>query len=149
MEPIEFPSDFIEFLRLLNANAVEYLLVGGFAVAIHGYPRATADIDVWVARHEANADRIVAALTEFGFEVPALTSALFVEPDTIVRMGNAPMRIELMTSIDGVEFGDCAKRAIVHAVDSTPIPVIGLDDLKVNKRASGRNKDLDDLDNLP
>lgn len=149
MEPIEFPSDFIEFLKLLNANGVEYLLVGGFAVAIHGYPRTTADIDVWVARDEANADRIVAALSEFGFDVPALTSALFVAPDTIVRMGNAPLRIELMTTIDGVEFGACAKRAIVHFVDESPIPVIGLEDLKTNKRASGRNKDLDDLDNLP
>ena len=66
MEPIEFPSDFSEFLRLLNDHAVDYLLVGGFAVAIHGYPRTTADIDVWIARDRANADRIVAALTEFG-----------------------------------------------------------------------------------
>ena len=149
MEPIEFPSDFIEFLKLLNANAVEYLLVGGFAVAIHGYPRATADIDVWVARDKANAERLVVALREFGFGVPELNSALFIEANTIVRMGNAPMRIELLTTIDGVEFGDCVQRSILHIVDGSPIRVIGLEDLKVNKRASGRSRDLDDLDNLP
>lgn len=149
MEPIEFPSDFSEFLRLLNEHAVEYLLVGGFAVAIHGYPRATADIDVWISRDKANANRIVAALTEFGFDVPELTSSLFVEPDTIVRMGSPPMRIELLTTLDGVEFGECVSRAITHVVDDSPIPVIGLEDLKANKRASGRSKDLDDLDNLP
>lgn len=149
MEPIEFPSDFIEFLRLLNANEVEYLLVGGFAVAIHGYPRATADIDVWVARYADNARRIVAALRSFGFDVPSLNEELFLDPDRIVRMGIAPLRIELLTSIDGVEFDDCAPRAIVQLVDGSPIPVIGLDDLKANKRASGRSKDLADLDNLP
>lgn len=149
MEPIEFPSDFIEFLRLLNANEVEYLLVGGFAVAIHGYPRATADIDVWVARDDDNARRIVAALRSFGFDVPSLTEELFLAPDRIVRMGVAPLRIELLTSIDGVEFDECAPRAIVQLVEDSPIPVIGLDDLKANKRASGRSKDLADLDNLP
>jgi nucleotidyltransferase DUF2204 len=149
MEPIEFPIDFTEFLKLLNAHEVEYLLVGGFAVAIHGYPRATADMDVWVARHADNARRIVAALREFGFDVPSLSEALFLDPDRIVRMGNAPIRIELLTSIDGVEFDECVHRAIVQMVDGSPIPVIGLDDLKANKRASGRSKDLADLDNLP
>ena len=149
MEPIEFPSDFTEFLKLLNENAVEYLLVGGFAVAIHGYPRATADMDVWVARDAANGERIVSALREFGFDLPMLTADLFQEPDRVVRMGNAPIRIELLTSIDGVDFDDCVSRAIVQMIDGESVRVIGLDDLKVNKRASGRNKDLADLENLP
>ncbi len=149
MDPIEFPIDFTEFLKLLNANEVEYLLVGGFAVAIHGYPRATADMDVWVARHRDNARRIVTTLREFGFDVPSLNEELFLRPDQIVRMGNPPIRIELLTSIDGVDFDECVHRAIVQMVDGSPISVIGLDDLKVNKRASGRSKDLADLDNLP
>ena len=149
MEPIEFPGDFSEFLKLLNASDVEYLLVGGFAVAIHGYPRATADMDVWVARGVDNARRIVTALREFGFDVPSLTPELFLDPDRIVRMGVAPLRIELLTSIDGVEFDDCVGRAVFQDVEGSPIPVIGLDDLKTNKRASGRSKDLADLDNLP
>lgn len=134
---------------MLNAWDVDYLLVGGYAVAIHGYPRATADIGVWVARREANARRMVAALREFGFDVPTLTEDLFVEPDRIVSMGVAPMRIELLTDIDGVEFEPCRERAVVVEIDWTNVPVIGLDDLKVNKRASGRAKDLADLEQLP
>lgn len=149
MEPIEFPSDFSEFLKLLNTHHVEYLLVGGFAVALHGYPRATADMDVWVARHRQNADRVVSALREFGFDLPALNAGLFLEPDRVVRMGNAPIRIEILTSIDGVDFNTCAHRAIAHDVDGVVVPVIGLADLKANKRASGRSKDLADLENLP
>ena len=149
MDEIEFPPDFIEFLRSLNANGVDYLLVGGFAVAIHGYPRATADMDVWVATAQDNAQRIVSALRQFGFDVPGLEPDLFVIPDQIIRMGVAPIRIEILTSIDGVEFADCARRAVTHRIGEDRVPVIGLDDLKANKAASGRNKDLDDLDNLP
>jgi hypothetical protein len=149
MEPIEFPPDFTEFLRLLNAHRVDYLLVGGFAVAFHGYPRATADMDVWVARHADNAARIVLALRAFGFDVPSLTEELFLDPDRIVRMGVAPLRIEIMTAIDGVVFEECRERAVVEVVGGSPVPIIGLADLKANKKASGRSKDLADLDNLP
>ncbi len=149
MDPIEFPNDFSEFLRLLNRHEVDYLLIGGFAVALHGYPRATADMDVWVARNTQNAGRIVAALREFGFDIPTLTAELFLDPDHIVRMGNAPLRIEVLMNIDGVDYEECASRSIVHLVNGSQIPVISLDDLKVNKRASGRAKDLNDLENLP
>ena len=149
MDPIEFPNDFSEFLRLLNRHEVDYLLIGGFAVALHGYPRATADMDVWVARNTQNAGRIVAALREFGFDIPTLTAELFLDPDHIVRMGNAPLRIEVLMNIDGVDYEECASRSIVHLVNGSPIPVISLDDLKMNKRASGRAKDLNDLENLP
>lgn len=149
MAMLEFPQDFSEFLRLLNQNEVDYLLVGGFAVALHGYPRATADMDVWVATNVENARRIVIALRAFGFDVPELSEQTFLAPERIVRMGVAPLRIELLTSIDGVDFSGCAERAMRVDVDGESIPVIGLDDLKVNKRASGRSKDLADLDNLP
>ena len=91
MEPIELPADFSEFLRSLDANEVEYLLVGGFAVALYGYPRATADLDVWVSRRRANAERIVACLRDFGFDSPELTPDLFEQPEAIVRMGSASM----------------------------------------------------------
>lgn len=149
MERIEFPPDFSEFLRLLNDNEVEYLLVGGFAVAIHGYPRATADMDVWVAKGSANARRIVATLGDFGFDAKSLSPELFIVPDRVVRMGVAPLRIEILTSIDGVDFESCSERALAYAVEGFDVPIIGLDDLKINKRASGRNKDLADLDHLP
>ena len=149
MEQIEFPQDFVEFLKLLNAHHVDYLLVGGFAVAIHGYPRATADMDVWVARNQANAERIVLCLREFGFDTPDVTPELFEDPDRIVRMGEAPLRIEILMEIEGVNFDDCYSRADEQLVDGSPVPVISLNDLKVNKRASGRPKDRDDLENLP
>ena len=111
MEQIEFPQDFSEFLKLLNAHHVEYLLIGGFAVAIHGYPRATADMDVWVARNRANAERIVSCLREFGFDTPDLVPELFEDPEQIIRMGEAPLRIKILTDIDGVTFDDCYSRA--------------------------------------
>jgi predicted nucleotidyltransferase len=149
MEQIEFPQNFSEFLKLLNAHHVEYLLIGGFAVAIHGYPRATADMDVWVARNRANAERIVSCLREFGFDTPDLVPELFEDPERIIRMGEAPLRIEILTDIDGVTFDDCYARANEQIVDGSPVPVISLHDLKVNKRASGRSKDRDDLENLP
>lgn len=149
MEQMQFPPDFSEFLRLLNTHGVEYLLVGGFAVAIHGYPRATADLDVWVARTSENAGRLVDSLRAFGFEVHPEIERLFLEPDQIIRMGIAPIRIEILTTIDGVEFDDCRTRSIVHILGGSPVAVIGLDDLKANKLASGRSKDLADLDNLP
>ena len=149
MEQIEFPQDFSEFLKLLNAHRVEYLLIGGFAVALHGYPRATADMDVWVARDRSNAERLVSCLREFGFDTPNLTPELFDDPNRIVRMGVAPLRIEILTEIDGVNFKDCSARSVNQSVDGELIPVISLEDLKANKRASGRAKDLDDLENLP
>ena len=146
---ITLPNDFNEFLRLLNEHQVEYLLVGGFAVSYHGYPRATDDIDVLVRRSQQNAERIVLALREFGFDTPNLSASLFLDKNKIVRMGNPPLRIELLTSIDGVEFASCAANQIVADFDGTPVPVISLDDLKTNKRSSGRHRDLDDLEHLP
>jgi hypothetical protein len=149
MEQIEFPRDFKEFLRLLHDHDVDYLLVGGFAVALHGYARTTADIDVWVSRERENAERIVACLKEFGFDLPELTPDVFLEPDRVIRMGNAPLRIEILTDIDGVAFDECRRRAIVHDLEGGDVRVISLEDLKRNKRACGRLKDLDDLSHLP
>jgi hypothetical protein len=142
-------DDFKEFLKLLNANRVEYLLVGGYAVGLHGYPRATVDLDVWVRSTRANAERLMQALHAFGFDVPALEPRLFVDPRSIVRFGTPPFRIEVMTSIDGVEYDACSANAAVFDIDGLPVPVISLPDLKTNKRAAGRNKDLADLDHLP
>ena len=98
---------------------------------------------------QANAERIVLCLREFGFDTPDVTPELFEDPDRIVRMGEAPLRIEILMEIDGVNFDDCYSRADEQLVDGSPVPVISLNDLKVNKRASGRSKDHDDLENLP
>jgi hypothetical protein len=134
---------------LLNANRVDYLLVGGYAVGLHGYPRATVDLDVWVRATGDNAERILHALRAFGFELPELEPSLFTDPRSIVRFGVPPFRIEVMTAIDGVEFGPCRTRAVEFDMDDVRVPVISLVDLKTNKRAAGRHKDLADIENLP
>jgi hypothetical protein len=143
------PADFKDFLSLLDAHRVEYLLIGGYAVAYHGYPRATVDLDVWIARTPDNAQRTVAALYEFGFTDPVLRPALFLEQDRIVRMGVPPFRIEIATTISGVEFDDCYRSRVDAVIDGVVVPVIDLANLRRNKQAAGRNKDLDDLENLP
>lgn len=146
MGMMQLPPDFSEFLRLLNENAAEYLLVGGFAVNVHGYSRSTGDIAVWVDPSAENAGRVAAALRDFGF--PYATPALFTEPDQIVRMGVPPLRIEILTGIDGVEFDSCYQRRISVRTENIEIPVIHLEDLIANKKAAGRPKDLADLDEL-
>lgn len=143
------PPDFKEFLNLLNVREVEYLLIGGYAVSFHGYPRVTNDIDLWVAVNPANAHKLIAVLRAFGFDTPELTPELFLKDRSIVRMGHPPMRIEITTGIDGVRFDDCYPRRTVAMIDGILVNVISREDLKTNKRASGRLKDLADLENLP
>jgi hypothetical protein len=146
---IELPFDFKEFLKLLNENGVRYLLIGGYAVGYHGYPRATNDMDVWIAIHRDNAQRVVNTLKEFGFDQPELTPELFLHENKIIRMGHPPMRLEISTSISGVEFEECYASRIVDDLDGVTIHIIDLPHLKVNKKAAGRLKDLADLENLP
>ena len=145
---LELPNDFKEFLRLLRAHGVEYLLIGGWAVGYYGYPRATYDLDVWIAIAQANANRIVKALADFGFDVPELSTDLFLQPDKIVRLGVEPKRIEVMTSISGVAFDKCYRDRLETTMNDVPVSLISLRDLKTNKKASGRLKDLADLEQL-
>ena len=146
---ITLPPDFKEFLRLLNTHTVEYLLIEGYAVGYHGYPRATNDMDIWIAIHPDNADRMVTVLREFGFETPDLSPELFLQDHSMVRMGLPPMRIEVLTTISGVEFAACYAMRVTAMIDGVKVNLISLPDLKVNKQASGRYKDLDDLEHLP
>jgi predicted nucleotidyltransferase len=146
---IVLPPDFKDFLKLLNGKKIRYLLIGGYAVGYHGYPRATNDMDIWIAIDPKNAELMVNVLKEFGFDTPQLSKGLFLEEDKIVRMGVAPMRIEILTSISGVEFDECYQKKIVDEIDGIQVPIISLEQLKINKKASGRHKDLDDYENLP
>ena len=146
---IELPLDFKEFLKLLNENEVKYLLIGGYAVGYHGYPRATNDMDVWIAVHPDNAVRMVAVLREFGFILPELTPELFLQANKIVRMGLPPMRLEISTGVSGVDFEECFASRIVDTLDGIQVNIIDLSHLKINKKAAGRLKDLADLENLP
>ena len=136
MAMIQLPPDFKEFLKLLNANRVKYLLIGGYAVAYHGFPRATGDMDIWVDMEKTNAEKVVSALKSLG-------------KDQIIRMGNPPYRIEISTTISGVHFEDCYQNRIVAEIDEIETPIIDLVSLKTNKKATGRYKDLNDLENLP
>jgi hypothetical protein len=149
MDTTRLPPDFKDFLRLLTEHQVDYLLIGGYAVGHFGYVRATADMDVWIARETTNAQRLVSALKAFGFDVPDLDVELFLAENRIVRMGVPPMRIEIHTDISGVEFSDCYARRVDSTIDGTPVTILSLDDLKSNKHASNRAKDIADLDNLP
>ncbi len=124
------------------------MLVGGYAVGYYGYPRATADMDIWVAANPANAGKIIAVLKEFGFDVPGLSPDLFVSEGQVIRMGVPPVRLEILTSISGVSFRECYAERLVAELDGVSITLISLKHLKINKKASGRYKDLDDLDNL-
>jgi hypothetical protein len=140
------PPDFKEFLKLLDAHKVEYLLIGGYAVGYYGYPRPTGDMDVWIAANDDNARKIVAALAEFGFDSSV---EIFRDQDCIARMGVRPFQIEILASIDGVEFDECYAARNVVRIDDVQVNLINLEHLKINKRASGRLKDLSDLENLP
>jgi hypothetical protein len=149
MATIHLPPDFKEFLRLLNVHKVEYLVIGGYAVGYHGYPRATADMDIWIAVHPPNADKIVAALEEFGFDPPDLSAELFLRQWQIIRLGVPPVRIEIATTISGVDFAGCYADRVEDTLDGVPVNLISLKDLKRNKQASGRHQDLADLEHLP
>ena len=146
---IELPDDFKEFLKLLNEHGVEYLLIGGYAVGYYGYPRATNDLDIWIAVHPQNAERLVTVLQAFGFPTSDLFANIFLNGEDIIRMGVPPMRIEIIPSISGVDFDTCYAKRIVDTIDEIQVNLISLEHLKANKKASGRFKDLDDLEHLP
>ncbi len=145
---LTLPPDFKEFLKLLKEHDVRYLLIGGYAVGYHGYARATEDMDIWVAIHSENAQKIVSALKSFGFDDPTITPELFLQKPKIIRMGFPPMRLEITTSVSGVEFDECYKSRIVDEFDGVEVNVIDLENLKKNKRASGRAKDMADVEKL-
>lgn len=143
-----FNRDFKEFIQLLNANQVKYLVVGGYAVSLHGYPRYTKDIDIWIENSPDNASRLIAVIGQFGLGSLGLKELDFLEADTIIQLGYPPSRIDLLTNLSGVKFQECFDARIVVSIDDTPVNFIDLENLKKNKRASGRLQDLADLDNL-
>lgn len=148
MATIRLPSDFKEFLQLLNSEKVEYLLVGGYAVGYYGYPRATGDMDVWIAVNTANAAALARVLRRFGFRADTVSTQSFLTVGKVIRMGIPPVRIDLVTRADGIDFAQCFPRRTLARLDDVEVNLIGLDDLKANKRAVGRPKDIDDLEHL-
>jgi predicted nucleotidyltransferase len=141
--------EFREFLACLNHAGVEYLLVGGFAVNHYGYHRSTEDIDFWIAVSDANYDRLLAAIREFfGEDLKGLDKE-FLRQNEALFLGGVPNKIEVFKNCSGLQFADAFVRRVETTIEGVPVKIICLMDLKTNKRASGRNKDLADLDNLP
>jgi hypothetical protein len=143
------PDDFKEFLKLLDDNNVEYLLIGGYAVGYYGYPRTTADMDIWISINPENAGQLIKVFSQFGMRSDELNADLLLTRGNIIRMGVPPMRIEILNEIDGVEFDICYKNRESTIIDGTPVQLISLYHLKENKKMSGRHKDLEDLEHLP
>jgi predicted nucleotidyltransferase len=141
-------QDFKEFVTSLNDNKVRYLVVGGYAVAYHGYPRYTKDIDIWIDLDPDNASRIVKALDQFGFASIGLTPEDFLETETIIQLGYPPNQIDLITSLSGVDFEDCYTNRESVEMDGVVVDFIDLESLRRNKKSSGRAQDLADLENL-
>jgi predicted nucleotidyltransferase len=141
-------QDFKEFIQLLNDNQVRYLVVGGYAVALHGYPRYTKDIDVWIELAQKNALHIVKALEQFGFASLGLTESDFLVEDQIIQLGYAPNRIDIITTLPGVTFAECYDKRLSVEIDGVKVNFIDLDNLRKNKKATGRLQDLADLENL-
>lgn len=146
---LELNSDFKEFIQLLNIHEIEYLVVGGYALAYHGRPRFTGDIDFWIAVSSENARKFMEVLKEFGFGNLALTAEVFSREDVVVQFGYEPNRIDILTSVTGLQFEDCFQRSVKANLDGLLVNFIHLEDLKRNKASTGRKKDLDDLENLP
>jgi hypothetical protein len=141
--------DFAEMLSALSVAGVRFLIVGAHALAAHGAPRATGDLDIWIDATPENAARVLAALGTFGAPLLDLSAADLCTPETVFQIGVPPARIDILTSISGVEFGDAWSRRIEVPIGDLRIGTIGRTDFIANKKASGRPKDLLDLELLP
>jgi hypothetical protein len=144
---IPFPKDFHDFLRLLSDNGVRYLIVGGYATGFHGYVRATGDLDVFVEVSEDNAQRLAETFRQFGFE-GGVAKDLFLAKGKMVRVGNPPLRLEILTEISGVTFEECYGSCIRTTIDDVEVNFIDLGNLLKNKRSTGRTKDKLDVEIL-
>ena len=145
---METQPDFRELLALFNACHVEYLLVGGYALAFHGAPRFTGDLDIFVHPDATNAQRILTALEAFGFASVGLTLSDFARPDQVVQLGVPPVRIDLITSITGVSWDEAWAGRVAGRYGDIPVSYIDREHFIANKRATGRAKDVADLEML-
>ena len=141
-------KDFKEFIALLNSHKVKYLVVGGYALAFHGHPRYTKDIDIWIMIDKDNAHNLIEAIKDFGFSSLTLNENDFLTANSVIQLGQAPRRIDILTNATGLEFVDCYSRRMDVDIDGVTISFIDLENLKKNKRAVGRHQDLADLEHL-
>lgn len=141
-------KNFQDFLGLLAKHGVEYLVVGGYAVGFHGFPRYTGDLDIFVAISERNAAGLIAAFSDFGFSGLGIEESDFLEEEVVVEIGREPIKIQVLTGIDGVTFDACFRKKVMFEGGPIAIPFISLEDLIANKQAAPRPKDKIDLDEL-
>ena len=141
-------ADYIDMLKCLNKAGVDYIMVGGWAVNLYGYIRATVDLDIWILADAENARRVYAALVEFGAPVAEMKPDEFAEYGMIFQIGVAPCRVDIISKISGVNYADAVTRAVPKMIDGVPVRIISLDDLIANKKASGRAKDIADVEVL-
>ncbi|MBX7155516.1 MAG: nucleotidyltransferase [Bacteriodetes bacterium] len=141
--------DFKEFFELLNERNVEYLVVGGYAVAFYGYPRYTGDIDIWIAASHINVEKVIYTLGEFGFASLNISIEDLAAEDVVIQLGYPPNRIDIMTSVTGLTFEESYKLSVTTTIDGVNVRFIDAQSLKKNKLATNRHRDLDDLENLP
>lgn len=142
------PNDYKEFIELLRSNKVRYMLIGGLAVSLHGYPRSTYDLDLFVGNDHENLGRLRAALTSFGFAEIDVFPETFSSGKKLIELGVEPVKIEILNFASGLDFEEAYKNRTTGILDGIEVSLIGLEDLKINKKASGRYKDLDDLEHL-
>lgn len=143
-----FEQDFIDFIELLNQHHVAYMVVGAHALAFHGRPRHTGDLDIWIKPNNDNAAKMVAVLNDFGFGSLHLTKADFLKENYVTQLGYPPLRIDILNSISGVEFDEAFANKIVSEIDDLVVNFINITEFIKNKQASGRPKDLGDIDSL-
>lgn len=141
-------QDFLEFIGLLETHGVDYLIIGGYAVALHGFPRFTGDIDFFVAVNPENATKLMDVFDAFGFGEIGISHEDFLQPDLVVEIGREPRKIQVLTGIDGVTFADCRSRRVEVKLQGMHLKFISKEDLIRNKKASARSKDLIDIDEL-
>jgi len=141
-------QDFIDFITLLNKYKVEYMIVGAHALAYHGRPRHTGDLDIWIKSSEKNAQKMLQVIAQFGFASLGLKQEDFTRDNYVTQLGYPPLRIDILTAISGVEFDDAYANRINAEIDDLKTPFINIQDFIANKKASGRKKDLGDIEAL-
>lgn len=141
-------QDYKEILQFLQEEKAEFIIVGAYALAAHGYPRATADIDIWILPSPENAEKVYRAIVKFGAPVHDLTKDDFKVKDMVFQIGVAPRRIDILTSISGVTFQEANNDVVMLTIDDMKLPFISLENLIRNKEATGRLKDMADAENL-
>lgn len=138
-------QDFEDFVKLLNKHQVDYMVVGGYALAFHGKPRHTGDLDIWINSSEDNAEKLVIAIKEFGLSSLGLTKSDFMQEGFVTQIGYPPLRIDILNNIDGVKFEEAYPNKLILDIDGIDVKYIGLNDFIKNKTSSGRSQDKADL----